>query len=126
MAKISLTNKKPKNSKTKNQMTQKISGKSMSANQKKGARPRKAIFPVKTSEAPASQKQLEFVRGELKENITSLRLEMKSEFRKLDSKFLDIDSRFSDMNSRFLDFKNEQEKRIENIEKKVFGARQKS
>lgn len=69
-------------------------------------------FPKRVGDVPATHKHLELLRGEFKSEITSLRLEMKSGFSKVDARFNEVDSRFSQIDARF----NEVDSRFSQID----------
>lgn len=90
--------------------------------------------PVKSDAVPVLQGQLELVRQELKSDITTLRLEMKSGFQSMESILLGIKAMMEEQKSQniyvldgytFLFDKFEKsELRLERVEKKVFGIEQ--
>ncbi len=61
----------------------------------------KVIKPLKSSDIPVTQKMLYGVRDELKSDISSVRLEMKAEFKKVDARFDEVFGEFKRVDSRF-------------------------
>ena len=59
------------------------------------------IYPLKSSEMPATQSMLYEVRGELKSDITSVQLSVKSLEKKMDARFIEVDARFKEVDARF-------------------------
>ena len=90
--------------------------------------------PIKSDDVPATQWHLELVRQELKSDIISVQLEMRAGFQSMESILLGMKAMMEEQNSRnryvldgysFLFDKVERsEKRLELIEKKVFGIEQ--
>lgn len=58
----------------------------------------KTIRPKKSGQIPATSKMLARTRAELKSNITTVRLEMRAGFKKLDAR---MDARFNAVDARF-------------------------
>ena len=56
-----------------------------------------AIKPLKSSEVPVTQKMLYGVRDELKSDIASVHLEMKSGFKMVDARFHKMEARFDEV-----------------------------
>ena len=66
----------------------------------------------KSGEIPVVQKHLEENRSELKSEITTLRLETKSSFEKVDSRFSEMEARFDKVDARF----SEMEARFDKVD----------
>ncbi len=58
-------------------------------------------LPPQAKDLPATQGIVHLVRKELKEDISSLRHEMKGEFRTVDARFKRVDARFDQVDARF-------------------------
>lgn len=59
-----------------------------------------AKAPLRSKDIPVSQEMLENTKGEIKSEITSLRLEMNSRFLEVDARFKQVDARFDKMDSK--------------------------
>ena len=64
----------------------------------------------KSCDIPITKEMLDETRSELKSDITSVRLEMKSGFNKVDAKFKEMDARFKEVDASINGLKSEMEK----------------
>ena len=69
----------------------------------------------KSQDIQVSKKMLDHTRDELKSDITSLKLEMKAEFKKVDAKFKKVDARFKEVDARF----NQVESKIDDVKAEI-------
>ena len=63
----------------------------------------------KSCDIPITKEMLDETRSELKSDITSVRLEMKSGFNKVDAKFKEMDARFKEVDASINGLKSEME-----------------
>lgn len=68
---------------------------------KKTLKTTKLKKPKRDAELPVTKRLLDLTKQELKGDISTLRLEMKAEFAKLDARFSSIDARFDSQDARF-------------------------
>ncbi len=61
----------------------------------------KTSQPKKSGQVPVTKKMLDETRAELKADITTLRLEIKSGFKQVDARFKQVDAGFKQVDSRF-------------------------
>lgn len=73
--------------------------------------------PLKSGDIPATKAHLELFRQELKSDITSLSLQMDSQFKDLDSKFASIEGRFTTIDSKFTNL----DSKFKNIDSKFIN-----
>lgn len=62
---------------------------------------RKSVRPKRSGQIPVTSKMLQKTRSELKSSITTLRLETRAGFKKVDARFNDMEARFNDIDARF-------------------------
>ena len=70
------------------------------------ANKKKSISPKKSGDIYISKNQLDAVEASLTKQITSLRLDTKAGFAKMDARFADMESRFSSVDARFADMES--------------------
>ena len=62
---------------------------------------KKSLAPRKSSKIEVTVGMLDETRAELKSDITTLRLEMRAGFKKVDARFKKVDARFNEIDARF-------------------------
>ena len=61
----------------------------------------RSVKPLKSFELPVSQQMLYGVRDELKSDLASFRLEVRSEAKKVDARFDEVAGKFKNVDARF-------------------------
>lgn len=62
---------------------------------------KKTVRPKRSGQIPATAKMLQKTRAELKSDVTTLRLETRAGFKKVDARFDKMEERFSGIDARF-------------------------
>lgn len=57
--------------------------------------------PLKSPDVPVTEKMLGETRNELKHDLSSFRLEVRSQFKGVNARFKEVDARFNEVDARF-------------------------